>query len=128
MTSHTPCSDAQFSHQKALNVSRKTGYPLPGHWRIQGGAIGARPPPPPTGSISFIFTYVFAKMCTRQRLAPPNGSAPPQQEFLDPPLQVAERTGYPQKSFFAFIIKNVSVLVAENRYFSKMKYSRLGQV
>ena len=25
----------------------------------------------PTGSISFIFTYVFAEKCTRWRLAPP---------------------------------------------------------
>ena len=38
------------------------------HWRIQGGAAGARPP---TGSISFIFPYVLAEKCTRQRLVPP---------------------------------------------------------
>ena len=50
-----------------------------------GGRRGARPP---TGSISFVFTYVFAEKCTRRRLVPPpNGSAPPQREILDPPLQ-----------------------------------------
>ena len=42
-----------------------------------GGAAGARPPQ--TGSISFIFTYVFAEKCTRQRLVPPQwvGAPPP---------------------------------------------------
>ena len=54
------------------------------HWRIWGG--GAAGTCPPTGSISFVFTYVFAKKCTHQRLAPPNGLAPPQWEILDPPL------------------------------------------
>ena len=48
-----------------------------------GGAAGTCPP---TGSISFIFTYVFIEKCMHQRLAPPNGSAPPQWEILDPPL------------------------------------------
>ena len=43
--------------------------------------------PPPTGSISFIFTYVFTEKCTCQRLAPPNRSVPPQQKILDLPLQ-----------------------------------------
>ena len=47
---------------------------------------------PPTGSISFIFAYIFTKKCMCQRLAPPNGLAPPppppppQREILDPPL------------------------------------------
>ena len=53
------------------------------HWRIQRGAASACPP---TGSISFIFAYVFAEKCMCQRLAPPNGSVPPQWEILDPPL------------------------------------------
>ena len=44
-------------------------------------------PPPPTGSISFVFTYVFAKKCMHWRLVPPKGLAPPQREILDPPLQ-----------------------------------------
>ena len=40
-----------------------------------------------TGSISFVFAYVFAEKCTHRRLAPPNGSAPPpQREILDLPL------------------------------------------
>ena len=40
----------------------------------RGGAGGA----PPTGSISFIFAYFFAKKCMRQRLAPPQRvGAPP---------------------------------------------------
>ena len=33
-----------------------------------GGATGTRPP---TGSISFVFAYVFTKKCTWQRLVPP---------------------------------------------------------
>ena len=55
-----------------------------------GGSRGALPAPPPTGSISFIFAYVFAKKCMRQRLAPPPPTGrrppPPQREILDPPL------------------------------------------
>ena len=31
----------------------------------------------PTGSISFVFAYVFAEKCMRRRSAPPNGSALP---------------------------------------------------
>ena len=34
-----------------------------------GGAASACPPP--TGSISFVFAYVFAEKCTRRRLVPP---------------------------------------------------------
>ena len=41
-----------------------------------GGAPSAHASPP-TGSISFVFVYIFAEKCTHQRLAPPNGSAPP---------------------------------------------------
>ena len=41
-----------------------------------GGSPRARPPP--TGSISFVFAYVFAKKCTHRRLAPPQQvGAPP---------------------------------------------------
>ena len=43
----------------------------------RGGGTAGVCPPPPTGSISFIFTYVFTKKCMHRRLAPPNGSAPP---------------------------------------------------
>ena len=41
-----------------------------------GGATGVRPP---TGSISFIFAYVFAEKCMCRRLAPPppTGRRPP---------------------------------------------------
>ena len=42
-----------------------------------GGATGMRPPPPPIGSNSFVFTYVFAKKCPHRRLVLPNSSAPP---------------------------------------------------
>ena len=42
---------------------------LENHWRIQEGALPVRAPP--TGSISFIFAYIFAKKCMRRRLAPP---------------------------------------------------------
>ena len=45
-----------------------------------GGALPAHAPPPPTGSISFVFTYVFAKKCMRRRLAPP----PPQTGWRPP--------------------------------------------
>ena len=69
-----------MSGYKAIEIISKNK-----HWRIQGGCHGARPPP--TGSISFVFTYIFTEKCTRWRLAPPpNGSAPPQWEILDPPL------------------------------------------
>ena len=45
-----------------------------------GGSRGAPAAPPPTGSISFVFTYIFAEKCTHRRLASP------QREILDPPL------------------------------------------
>ena len=53
-----------------------------------GGGATARAPPP-TGSISFVFAYVFAKKCMHQRLAPPptGRRPPPQREILDPPLR-----------------------------------------
>ena len=54
------------------------------HWRIQGGAAGTRPPT--TGSISFIFAYVFAKNGMHRRLVPPQRVGAPQREILDPPL------------------------------------------
>ena len=42
---------------------------------------------PPHNRINFFhFAYIFAKKCTYQRLTPPNGLVPPQQEILDPPL------------------------------------------
>ena len=74
-----------------LNVVNKATEVVPQllGYKVIGGSRGRRgAPPPPTGSISFVFTYVFAKKCTHRRLAPPNGSAPPQQEILDPPLKV----------------------------------------
>ena len=41
-----------------------------------GGAAG--PPAPPTGSISFVCTYVFAEKCMHRRSAsPPTGRRPP---------------------------------------------------
>ena len=45
------------------------------HWRIQGVLpVHA----PPTGSISFVFAYVFAKKCTHPRLVlPQRVSTPP---------------------------------------------------
>ena len=53
------------------------------HWRIQGALPACAPP---TGSISFVFAYVFAEKCTHRRLAPPMGRHAPQREILDPPL------------------------------------------
>ena len=67
---------ADFSHNK-----------ITFHWRIQGGVLPVRPP---TGSISFIFTYIFAEKCMRQRLAPPQWVGAPQWEILDPPLLFLE--------------------------------------
>ena len=46
------------------NNSRSEHYK--NHWRIQ-----RVPPPPPTGSISFVFAYIFAEKCMRRRSAPP---------------------------------------------------------
>ena len=53
-----------------------------------GGSRGcAGHTPPPTEPNSFIFTHIFAKKCLRLRsVPPPNGSTPPLQEILDPPL------------------------------------------
>ena len=46
-----------------------------------GGSRGAPPArAPPTGSISFVFTYIFAEKCTHRRLVSP------QREILDQPL------------------------------------------
>ena len=46
------------------------------HWWIQGGHCWHTPPR--TGSISFIFAYIFTEKCTCQRLAPsPMGRCPP---------------------------------------------------
>ena len=55
------------------------------HWWIQGGGGLPLACASPTGSISFVFAYVFTEKCMRQRLVPPNGLAPPQWEI--PPLQ-----------------------------------------
>ena len=44
------------------------------HWWIQGRRRHA---PPPTGSNSFVFTYVFAKSAHIGGQCPPNSSAPP---------------------------------------------------
>ena len=53
-----------------------------------GRSRGRRRRALPTGSISFIFAYIFAKKCMHWRLAPPQwvGTPPPQREILDPPL------------------------------------------
>ena len=48
--------------------------------------IGACPPPP-TGSISFIFAYILPKSVCVGAWHPPMGLCPPQREILDPPLQ-----------------------------------------
>ena len=49
------------------------------HWQIQGWRRRhALPPPPPTGSNSLVFAYVFAKKCPCRRLAPaPMAQCPP---------------------------------------------------
>ena len=47
-----------------------------------GGAAACAPP---TGSISFVFAYIFTEKCMRRRLAPP------QREILDPPLDTPGR-------------------------------------
>ena len=79
-------------YQDKLATDKKptVGYSIPDeiptHWRIQG-VRRRRAPPSPTGSISFIFAYVFAEKCTHRRSAPPpTGQRPPQREILDPPL------------------------------------------
>ena len=57
------------------------------HWVMRGEAPSALViHPPPMGPISFIFKYVFTEKHPHWRLAPPNRSALPQREILDPPL------------------------------------------
>ena len=51
-----------------------------------GGAASA--PHLPTGSISFIFAYVFAKKYVLEVRTPPMGWCPPQWEILDPQLNI----------------------------------------
>ena len=55
--------------------------------------------PPPTGSISFILAYVFAKKCTHRRLVPPQRVGAPQREILDPPLSCTCFDGLLNNSF-----------------------------
>ena len=60
---------------------------------------GRRRGAPPTGSISFIFAYIFAKKVYALEVgAPPNGSAappppPPPRVILDPPLGTLQKCG-----------------------------------
>ena len=53
-----------------------------------GGQLLVYAPPPPMGSNSFVFAYVFTKKCPHQRSVPPTMARhpPPQREILDPPL------------------------------------------
>ena len=74
----------QCLQETTIIISKAGMISMTPHWWIQRGAAGACPP---TGSISFVFAYVFAKKCTRRRLAPPlMGRRPPQWKILDPPL------------------------------------------
>ena len=50
------------------------------------GGRRRRAPPPTTGSISFVFAYVFAKKCMCWRLVPPQQVGTLQWEILDLPL------------------------------------------
>ena len=93
-----PCKYPQFKVLLFFNSGRNLKRSLPqwlgaDHWWIQGGAVSVCPP---TGSISFVFAYVFAKKCTCRRSAPPQQvDAPPQQEILDPPLLTVKYTQTP---------------------------------
>ena len=58
---------------------------IPIHWRIQGGAAGARPPQQDQ-ILSFSHTFL-PKSVQIGGWHPPNGLAPPQEEILDLPLQ-----------------------------------------
>ena len=69
------CEPAIVVNQCAPN----SYWMMQNHWQIQGGAASAHPPP--TGSISFVFAYIFARKCTHRRLVSP------QWEILDPPLR-----------------------------------------
>ena len=61
-----------LSSRNLLNMILKSNLP----YTNIGGSRGH--PPPPTGSISFLFTHVFAKKCTRRRSVPPQRvGAPP---------------------------------------------------
>ena len=41
------------------------------HWRIQEGALGPRPPPPPWVKLFFIFMQFLGKFGQNNRLTPP---------------------------------------------------------
>ena len=56
------------------------------HWRIQGGGCAAAHAPPQQDQfLSFSHTFSL-KSVSVGGWRPPNGSAPPQREILDPPL------------------------------------------
>ena len=71
-------------HPRQTMEENGLGYPANGfslhrksyHWRIQGGAGGV-PSPPPTGSNSFVFAFIFAKKHPHQRSVPPPARRPP---------------------------------------------------
>ena len=59
------------------------------HWQIQG-APPAHAPPQQDQFLSFSHTFLPKSVCVGG-WCPPNGSAPPQWEILDPPLRMTKK-------------------------------------
>ena len=75
--------DPKYLHSKM--ITKSNSY----QWRNYIQKFLARAPPAPTGSNSFVFTYVFTEKCLCRRLAPPpTRVGAPQWEILDPPLHI----------------------------------------
>ena len=98
---------------------------------IIGGSRGgaAAPPTPPTGSISFVFAYVFAKKCTHRRLVPPQRvGAPPQREILDPPLYMYITSNNPYTGEPLSITQTaICVIPCNNFMFTHFTHAVTGQ-
>ena len=69
----TPCRSRGMNISEVISNSR--------HWRIQGAPVA-----PPQWDPILSFSHTFSLKSTHIRGRPPNGSAPPQPEILDPQL------------------------------------------
>ena len=89
---------------------------IPLHWRIQGGAAGACPPPPERDPIlSFLHTFSPKSARIGGRRPPlPWLGAPPQREILDLPLH---QVHYQQLFYFYCVSEGYLLDVLHVRVF-----------